>query len=135
MPSRGTAPDGLLGGVATVEHLMSALSGLEITDAEIELSYPELPALDGSAAGFVAALAAAGVDELGLAADRALPVEAITVTDRGAWIRVQAQFYARPRSAVARETRRQLREEHRTVGHFHPVLSTLGGGGGGKAFS
>ncbi|MFL6124782.1 UDP-3-O-acyl-N-acetylglucosamine deacetylase [Actinophytocola sp.] len=45
-----------LGAVGTVEHLMSAFAGLEITDAEVELSYPELPALDGSAAGYVAAL-------------------------------------------------------------------------------
>ncbi|GAB3897885.1 UDP-3-O-acyl-N-acetylglucosamine deacetylase [Kibdelosporangium lantanae] len=42
-----------LGAVGTVEHLMSAFAGLGITDAEVELSYPELPALDGSAAHYL----------------------------------------------------------------------------------
>lgn len=38
-----------LGTISTVEHLMSALGGLEITDVEINVSGNELPALDGSA--------------------------------------------------------------------------------------
>lgn len=45
-----------LGAISTVEHLMSAFAGLGITDAEVELSYPELPALDGSAAHYVTTL-------------------------------------------------------------------------------
>lgn len=53
-----------VGTVATVEHLMSALAGLEITDAEIELDAGELPGLDGSAAPFYRGLAAAGTAEL-----------------------------------------------------------------------
>jgi UDP-3-O-acyl-N-acetylglucosamine deacetylase len=39
-----------LGSISTVEHLMSALAGCEITDADIELNAQELPALDGSSA-------------------------------------------------------------------------------------
>ncbi|MGV3614105.1 MAG: UDP-3-O-acyl-N-acetylglucosamine deacetylase [Fimbriimonas sp.] len=54
-----------LGEVGTVEHMMSALAGLEITDAEIELDAPELPGLDGSSDGFVKGLAAAGFETLG----------------------------------------------------------------------
>ena len=54
-----------LGAVSTVEHLMSAFAGLEITDATVELSYPELPALDGSAAEFAVALLAAGLEVVG----------------------------------------------------------------------
>lgn len=54
-----------LGGISTVEHLMSAFAGLGITDAEVELTAPELPALDGSAAPFVAAIVAAGIVEIG----------------------------------------------------------------------
>ncbi len=42
-----------LGSVRTVEHLMSALAGLAITDVEIEVSAPELPGLDGSALEYV----------------------------------------------------------------------------------
>lgn len=54
-----------LGEVATVEHMMSALAGLEITDAEIEVEGGEMPALDGSAQGFVEGMLAAGLEELG----------------------------------------------------------------------
>lgn len=47
-----------LGPIATVEHLMSALAGLEITDADIELTAPEVPAMDGSAKEFFEAIVA-----------------------------------------------------------------------------
>nr|WP_211110105.1 UDP-3-O-acyl-N-acetylglucosamine deacetylase [Acuticoccus mangrovi] len=43
--------------VATVEHLMSALSALGVTDARVEIDGPEVPIMDGSAAPFMAALA------------------------------------------------------------------------------
>jgi UDP-3-O-acyl-N-acetylglucosamine deacetylase len=49
-----------LGSIATVEHIMSALAGCEITDAEIEVSASELPAMDGSAYPFVEVLASSG---------------------------------------------------------------------------
>jgi len=42
--------------VATVEHLLSALAGLGVADALIEVEGPEVPILDGSALGFVEAL-------------------------------------------------------------------------------
>lgn len=42
--------------VATVEHLMAALAGLDLWDAVIEVDGPEVPALDGSALPFVLAL-------------------------------------------------------------------------------
>ena len=38
-----------LGSIGMVEHMMSALAALEITDAVIDVSHPELPAMDGSA--------------------------------------------------------------------------------------
>ncbi len=47
--------------VLTVEHLLAALAGLGIWDANIRLSGPELPILDGSAASFVEALLGAGL--------------------------------------------------------------------------
>lgn len=53
-----------LGPVATVEHVMSALAGLEITDAEIEIDAPECPGGDGSAHVFVQMLLAAGTTDL-----------------------------------------------------------------------
>jgi UDP-3-O-acyl-N-acetylglucosamine deacetylase len=54
-----------LGEVGTIEHLMSAFAGLEITDAEVELDAPELPGLDGSAGGFADAILAAGIERIG----------------------------------------------------------------------
>ncbi|MDP4024259.1 UDP-3-O-acyl-N-acetylglucosamine deacetylase [Methylobacterium sp. NEAU 140] len=51
------------GAVATIEHLMSALYGLGIDNALIEIDGPELPILDGSAGPFVQA-----IDKVGLAA-------------------------------------------------------------------
>ncbi len=54
-----------LGEVATIEHLMSALAGLEITDAEVEVYGGEMPALDGSAREFVEALLAVGMEQVG----------------------------------------------------------------------
>lgn len=47
--------------VGTVEHLMSALAGLGVTNAEIEIDGPEIPIMDGSAAPFVDGLCAVGV--------------------------------------------------------------------------
>ncbi len=47
--------------VSTVEHLLSALAGLGVTDALVEVSGPELPILDGSSAPFVRAILDAGL--------------------------------------------------------------------------
>lgn len=47
--------------VETCEHVMSALAGLGIDNALIELDGPELPLLDGSAQPYVEALARAGL--------------------------------------------------------------------------
>jgi len=45
---------------ATVEHVLSALAGLGITDCHLEIDAPELPILDGSAKPFTDALLEAG---------------------------------------------------------------------------
>ncbi len=49
--------------VATVEHLMSALAGLGIDNLYVDLSAPEVPIMDGSAAPFVFLLQSAGIEE------------------------------------------------------------------------
>ena len=46
--------------VQTVEHLMAAAAGLGIDNLEVEVEGVEVPAMDGSAKPFVAALLAAG---------------------------------------------------------------------------
>jgi UDP-3-O-[3-hydroxymyristoyl] N-acetylglucosamine deacetylase len=49
--------------IATIEHLMAALAGLEIDNAIVELDGPEVPVMDGSAAPFVFLIECAGVVE------------------------------------------------------------------------
>lgn len=56
-----------LGGISTIEHLMSALAAVEITDAEIEVEGGELPGMDGSSVEFVRSLTASAVEFLGTA--------------------------------------------------------------------
>lgn len=49
--------------VSTVEHLLSAMAGLGIDNAYVELSASELPIMDGSAGPFVFLLQSAGIEE------------------------------------------------------------------------
>lgn len=49
--------------VSTVEHLMSAMAGLGIDNAVIDLSAAEVPIMDGSAGPFVFLIQAAGIQE------------------------------------------------------------------------
>ena len=49
--------------ISTIEHLMSAFSGLGIDNVYVEVSGPELPIMDGSAANFVFLIQSAGVTE------------------------------------------------------------------------
>ena len=75
--------------VHTVEHLMSALSGLGIDNAFIDLDSPELPILDGSAAPFALLLQQAGLEEQG-APKRFLRVRKIIEVKEGdKWARLE----------------------------------------------
>ena len=49
--------------IATVEHLLAALAGLGVDNAYVDLSAPEVPIMDGSAAPFVFLLQSAGIAE------------------------------------------------------------------------
>ncbi len=51
--------------VDTVEHLLSAFAGLGIDNAYVDLSAPEVPIMDGSAAPFVFLIQSAGIFEQG----------------------------------------------------------------------
>jgi len=59
--------------VATIEHLMAALSGCGVHNALVDLDGPEVPILDGSAAPFARAILRAGL------ARQAAPLRAIKV--------------------------------------------------------
>ncbi|MEE8056564.1 MAG: UDP-3-O-acyl-N-acetylglucosamine deacetylase [Pseudomonadales bacterium] len=49
--------------VSTVEHLLSAMAGLGIDNAYVELSAAEVPIMDGSAGPFVFLIQSAGIEE------------------------------------------------------------------------
>ncbi|MCW8125630.1 UDP-3-O-acyl-N-acetylglucosamine deacetylase [Microbulbifer halophilus] len=49
--------------IATVEHLLSAMAGLGIDNAIVELSAQEVPIMDGSAGPFVFLIQSAGIQE------------------------------------------------------------------------
>lgn len=49
--------------ISTVEHLMAALAGSSISNILVEVSAPELPIMDGSAAPFLFLIECAGVKE------------------------------------------------------------------------
>ena len=75
--------------VSTVEHLLSALGGLGIDNAYIDLSAPEVPIMDGSAGPFVFLIQSAGI------ADQAAPKrfirirETLEVRDGDKWARFE----------------------------------------------
>ena len=49
--------------ISTVEHLLSALAGIGIDNALVELDGPEVPIMDGSARPFVFMIQSAGIQE------------------------------------------------------------------------
>ncbi|MCC6661819.1 MAG: UDP-3-O-acyl-N-acetylglucosamine deacetylase [Phycisphaerales bacterium] len=80
---------------ATTEHVLSALTGLGVTDAIIELSAEETPICDGSAGPFVQAILGAGVTDIpGIV--RPLVVEREVVVEGGGG-RIVARPAACPR--------------------------------------
>ena len=56
--------------VNTIEHLMSACSGLGIDNLYVDITAEEVPILDGSAASFVFLLQQAGIEQIGRASCR-----------------------------------------------------------------
>jgi UDP-3-O-[3-hydroxymyristoyl] N-acetylglucosamine deacetylase len=67
--------------ISTVEHLLSALSGLGIDNAFIEVNSSEVPVMDGSAAPFVFLIQCAGVREQSKAKKIMRILKRIEVTD------------------------------------------------------
>lgn len=49
--------------ISTIEHLLSALAGLGIDNAFVDVSAPEVPIMDGSAGPFVFLIQSAGIEE------------------------------------------------------------------------
>ncbi|STY30570.1 UDP-3-O-[3-hydroxymyristoyl] N-acetylglucosamine deacetylase [Legionella wadsworthii] len=75
--------------IATVEHLLSALAGLGIDNAYIDVNGPELPIMDGSAAPFVFLIQSAGIREQNAPKRYIRILKPIRVEDNGKFV----QFY------------------------------------------
>ena len=71
--------------VSTVEHLLSAVAGLGIDNLYIDLSAPEVPIMDGSAAPFVFLLQAAGIQEQAAPKKFIRIVKPVRVTEGDKW--------------------------------------------------
>lgn len=74
--------------VSTIEHIMAALAGLAINNALIEIDGPEVPILDGSAAPFVAAILAHGIQAQNAPARAIRVLKSIEVRDGDAVARL-----------------------------------------------
>lgn len=75
--------------VCTVEHLLSAVAGLGIDNLYIELSAPEVPIMDGSAAPFVFLMQSAGVVEQAVPKAFLKVLSPIEVHDGEKWARFE----------------------------------------------
>ncbi|MCU7798600.1 MAG: UDP-3-O-acyl-N-acetylglucosamine deacetylase [gamma proteobacterium symbiont of Lucinoma myriamae] len=75
--------------ISTVEHLLSAMAGMGIDNAYIDLSAPEVPIMDGSAGPFVFLLQSAGIVEQS-AAKRFIRIKRNVVVEEGdKWVRFE----------------------------------------------
>ena len=73
--------------VSTVEHLLSALAGLGIDNALVEVSAGEVPIMDGSAGPFVFLLQSAGIEEQKAPKRFTRILESLQVDDGDKWAR------------------------------------------------
>ncbi|MCN4143560.1 MAG: UDP-3-O-acyl-N-acetylglucosamine deacetylase [Thiohalomonas sp.] len=75
--------------ISTVEHLLSAMAGMGIDNAYIDLSAPEVPIMDGSAGPFVFLLQSAGIVEQS-AAKRFIRIKRNVMVEEGdKWVRFE----------------------------------------------
>lgn len=71
--------------IATVEHLMSAMAGLGIDNAYVDVTAQEVPIMDGSAAPFVFLIQSAGIEEQDAAKQFVRIKRKVMVEDRDKW--------------------------------------------------
>ncbi|WP_332770888.1 UDP-3-O-acyl-N-acetylglucosamine deacetylase, partial [Phenylobacterium sp.] len=75
--------------VMTIEHLLSAMAGLGIDNAYVDLSTAEVPIMDGSAGPFVFLLQSAGIEEQNKAKRFIRIKKPIKVEDGDKWARFE----------------------------------------------
>jgi UDP-3-O-[3-hydroxymyristoyl] N-acetylglucosamine deacetylase len=74
--------------IHTVEHLMSALGGLGVDNAYVDLDAPELPIMDGSASPYVLLIQQAGIEEQAAAKKFLRVMHRVEVKDGDKWARL-----------------------------------------------
>ena len=74
--------------IYTVEHLMSALGGLGVDNAYVDLDAEELPILDGSAGPFVMLIQQAGLEQQAAPKRFLRVLRRVEVTDGDKWARL-----------------------------------------------
>jgi UDP-3-O-[3-hydroxymyristoyl] N-acetylglucosamine deacetylase len=75
--------------IFTVEHLMSALAGLGVDNAYVDLSAPEVPIMDGSAGPFVFLLQSAGIEEQSAPKKFIRILSPVVVEEGEKWVRLE----------------------------------------------
>jgi len=75
--------------ISTVEHLLSALAGLGIDNAVIQLDGPEVPIMDGSARPFVFMIQSAGIKEQNAPKKFIKVTKPIEVRQNEKWARIE----------------------------------------------
>ncbi len=75
--------------ISTVEHLLSALAGLGIDNAYVDLSAAEVPIMDGSAGPFVFLIQSAGIEEQAAAKKFIRIKREVQVEDGDKWVRFE----------------------------------------------
>src|ERR1051325_7626004 len=75
--------------IHTVEHLMSALGGLGVDNAYVDLDAPELPIMDGSASPYVLLLQQAGLEEQAAPKKFLRVTRRVEVKDGDKWARLE----------------------------------------------
>lgn len=75
--------------VATIEHLMSALAGLGVDNAYVDLDSAEIPIMDGSAGTFVFLLQSAGIVEQSAAKKFIRIKKTVEVKQGDKWVRFE----------------------------------------------
>jgi UDP-3-O-[3-hydroxymyristoyl] N-acetylglucosamine deacetylase len=119
--------------LSTVEHLLAALRGMGVDNCTVEVSGPELPIMDGSAAPFVYLIQQAGLRPQRRKRRRLVIRAPIEVRDGDRWIRVvpSREFkvsigidYAHP--AIGRQSLTGVRLTARRFAHEFAPARTFG---------
>ena len=86
--------------VSTVEHLMSALAGMGIDNAYVDVSNVEVPIMDGSAGPFVFLVQSAGIEEQSAPKKFIRVIKPVEVRQDDKWARLEPHDGRRPEACA-----------------------------------